>query len=547
MQTHYRPTLAALFAIVALIPTASPRTLFAQDTGSCQRGDAEAWLDSNNVRTDIDNMGGIALNNDYRYFVGGLSVVGPINIWFGGLVDGDLRVSGGGFWSREMWPGPLLPGASLPNSSDCSAYDRIWEITSEDIEQFEATGIVSDNLRDWPWQLGAPVLDGDGNPDNYVIHDGDRPELIGTQRFWWVMNDVGNAHLESESMPLGIEVRGSAAAASSISPSIDNATVHSFRIINRQSQPIDSLFLGVFAEAKMGTAGIAVGVDTSRAMSFVYDTQDDHRHYGGAPPAMGLVLLNRWPAASDGMDNDYDGIVDESGEEAGLGHFMSFGDEDIHTADHKYDTMNARWRGGTPLTVGEYGWNASSTPTRYFFPGDPVTRSYWSGMNVDSLGTTLDQFTRPLSVTSFGPINLGPGEEAEFAFAYVFAQGSSNLDSVVKLRQAATRVRMSWATRLGAATISPEKVEPPRDYAVSRPYPNPSAGAVSFDVTLRTEETVEIILFNLVGQKVWSHSDSYAAGTHRLVLDVGNRASGLYHYRVRIRYATSSGTLQITK
>ncbi|GMQ83020.1 MAG: hypothetical protein BMS9Abin05_2492 [Rhodothermia bacterium] len=513
--------------------------------GSCARPLARAVLDNNNVQAELFNAGIL------RYEVpagSGSYAIQTTDIWFGGYVEGQLRVAGERWGGWELWPGRLIPGAVLPDPDDCSAYDRMFEVTREDLEQYALNGIVSTNLAGWPWDLGAPTLDGDGNPSNYNLEAGDRPELIGHQRFWWVMNDMGNVHAESKSPPLGIEVQGSAAAMRDPREAIDNTTIYSYRVINRLTVPIDSMFMGVYSEADLGWWNeIFVGVDTTIGMSFAYNSvNENHEYYGGAPPAIGMVLIKGWPSASDEMDNDYDGEVDEPGEEAGFSHFMQWcGDEDIHRAWEKYNTMTGYCRWGEPITYGGRGIGGT-TRTRFQWTGDPVTGAYWSAMNTDSLGTVWNEGRRPGSVSSFGPFRLGSGEFAEFTFAYVWAQGKTNLDSITKLRAAASGIKSTYDELYlrqpefpltGAFSDSFQN-------RMSLLHPNPADENVTVTFTVAESARVRLQLFDVLGREATTLMDGFSApGVYTERFSVQDLSSGLYVYRVAIGRATATGTL----
>ena len=71
--------------------------------------------------------------------------------------------------------------------ADCSEYDRIYAVSRDDILTYYATGELTDDLRDWPYQLGAPVIDGDVLPaDPWGVAapaaSRDVPLLIGSNK-----------------------------------------------------------------------------------------------------------------------------------------------------------------------------------------------------------------------------------------------------------------------------------------------------------------------------------------------------------------------------
>src|SRR5690554_4358686 len=207
-------TLATLRLISALILLALAPVAAAQQVGDCTPGTAEADLDINDVRARVFNGGNLFFGNTTVAGDGYLvprGAAGPYppspiftaGIWVGGLVGGDLRVAGSTYSRFEFWPGPLDAEGNPPD--DCSAYDRIYRVSRGDIARYYATGEMTDDLRDWPAHLGAPVLDGDGVAGNYNLPGGDEPAISGQQMAWWVMNDAGNEHERNETPPLRLE------------------------------------------------------------------------------------------------------------------------------------------------------------------------------------------------------------------------------------------------------------------------------------------------------------------------------------------------------
>lgn len=531
--------------------------------GNCTRAQAEAYLDANNVRARILNNGALFYRGEPHVYEvpahGGVHATYAAGLWVGGFVQGQLRTAGTRFGEWEFWPGPLLDGAVLPNPNDCSEFDRIHEVTAEDLEGYERDGTVTENLADWPWELGAPVVDGDGNPDNYDLAAGDRPELIGHQRLWWVMNDVGNAHLTTETEPLGIEVQASASAAAASIPEtvIDNTTLYTYRIVNRTSVSIDSVFIALWNDTDLGNfSDDYVGMDTSVGMAFTYNADNDDdgsQGYGSAPPAFGLTLIEGWPSATDGMDNDYDDLIDEVGEQTGIGHLMYYHGgggvtEEPFVGSDYYHYMNGVWKDGVPVTVGGYGRGFSTIPTRHFWPGDPVTGAYWSEMNADGLGTPIDPSDRRW-ILSFGPFNLPPGEHAEFTFAYVWARGQDHLDSVVELRKAALLVQDLYDEAIVHAwKPSEQPPEPRHENTVTRLHPNPASGQATLRYTVSRAAGVLAELFDTWGRRVQTLvSGTKEPGEYTERVDLTGLAPGLYLYRMAIGPAESTGSLVVVR
>lgn len=186
------PVISALAGAVLALPIATT----AQTVGSCDHGEATARLDINGVSAAVYNNGNLFWAGSLPHYnvpAGSQSnAIFATNLWIGGLVEGELRMSASDYGPWEMWPGPLDESGNPPE--DCSEYDRIYKVSGYELNEFNRTGIPTRDIAEWPWQLGAPVEDGDGDPDNYDLEAGDRPKIEGDQTLWWVMNDMGNSH-----------------------------------------------------------------------------------------------------------------------------------------------------------------------------------------------------------------------------------------------------------------------------------------------------------------------------------------------------------------
>lgn len=171
-----------LVTLLLLLPLA----VRAQTPGECMLGTAEGDLDVNDVRARVFNTGALFFGNTTTdgsgYLVPAALDTSPIfaaDLWVGGKVDGELRVAAARYTRFEFWPGPLSEAGEPP--ADCSVYDRIFLVSRADIELYETIGTATPDLEDCPYDLGAPVVDGDGDPGNYDLAGGDRPAILGDQ------------------------------------------------------------------------------------------------------------------------------------------------------------------------------------------------------------------------------------------------------------------------------------------------------------------------------------------------------------------------------
>ncbi len=401
------------------------------DPGKCTAGLAQKDLDVNNARVRLFNFGSIAYGNgaEAQYIVpkaSGHSPIYAMGIWIGGMVGNDLRTAGSTYNNFEFWPGPLGADGRPVNPDDCSAYDHLYKVGKDDIQNYEATGQAAADLAQWPYDLGAPVVDGDGVEGNYNLAGGDRPDLIGDQAVWWIMNDVGNAHRRTQAAPIGVEVRVHAFAFNR-ADALGNTTFFKYNVTYKGSDPLTNTFLSIFSDPDLGDAGDDfVGVDTTLNLGYVYNDNPMDNVYGPAPAA--------------GYDF-FQGPVSVTGDTLGVSSFMYFinggpeGTEDPSVAQEVYNVQQGFWSGGQPLTVGGNGFQTSSTVTKFAYPGDPVSGQFWSEVNNDNAGGRNSSGDRRL-VVSTGPFTLQPGDSQDIVFGVVFAQAGDNLSSITALRAA---------------------------------------------------------------------------------------------------------------
>ncbi|GAB5537281.1 MAG: hypothetical protein Rubg2KO_35300 [Rubricoccaceae bacterium] len=451
--------LLLLLLIAGLTPQA-----FAQGAGNCVTGTAISFISVNDVQASLFNTGGLFFGGSTTsgdgYLVPKASGNSPIfasGIWVAGTVDGDERVAAARYGGYDFWPGPLDENTGLPpNPNDCSEYDRIYNVTRQDILDYESGIAPARDLAEWPADLGAPVIDGDGDPTNYSLENGDRPEIIGDQGIWWVMNDAGNDH--NPGAPLGIEIQALAWAFAR-ADALGQTTFYRYRVINKNSVDITDAYISIFSDPDLGDAGDDyVGVDTTLSLGFVYNDSNEDSAYGSPPPAAGYDFF-QGPIVGD--------------DTLGATAFSTFinggpdGTQDPGTPEEYRFYMQGLWGNGTPYYEFGTGFEQAGNPTtKFIYAGDPATREFYSEVNVDGAGTASPQGDRRL-VISTGPFTLERGVPQDIVFGVVFAQGSDNLNSVAALRVADQLAQGAYD--VGFDIASP----PPPPPACNANSPNP--------------------------------------------------------------------------
>ncbi len=429
----------------------------------CAPATAQTDLSINNIRALIHNGGDMwwDLNQNPRYEApkgSGRHSMFAGALWLGGVDEAEqLKLAAMTYRSRgvDFWPGPLTDDntASVTRET-CARYDRQWVVLREEVELHAAwieckadpncnvgtdfpgyEGNIPQSIRDWPGNgidgevpnKMAPYFEGpDGTPGfyeaefDYPAYDLKRALdcklketdlLYGDQTIWWIYNDKGNTHTESQAGALGFEIRAQSFAFTS-NDEINNMTFNNYRIINKSTFRLTDTYFGTWFDPDIGFANDdIIGCDIARGLGYCYngDAEDEGpRGYGFNPPAVGFDFF-QGPFADyfDGLDNDRDGCVDGVKNDAGIcisedpnagvneriimSGFMYYNNAGIgapnqnttdpSTARQFYNYLQSRWTNGnnlvieTPSGAGDNGngdgftANGSGTRTFFAYPG----------------------------------------------------------------------------------------------------------------------------------------------------------------------------------
>lgn len=441
----------------------------ARTAAACAPSSASAQLDINNVRTLLHNGGDMwwDLVGNPRYEVpkgSGKHSAFAASLWIGGYdQSGQLRIAAQTYRQsgNDFFPGPLriTPGQNYgPATTDdviCKKWDKMFKITKAEINQFRAdfaSGTV--NFANYPIIKEWPAMNDDPDFETYLapfvdvnnnaVYDpetgGDYPKIDGDQAIWWVINDKGNIHTETNGEQIGLEIQVLAFAFAA-SNQLNDMTFYKQKVINRSTNTIYRTYIGQWVDADLGFyADDYVGCDTTRGLGYIYNGDADDagaNGYDKVIPAFGVDFF-QGPLAdpNDGVDNDKDGITDEVGERIGMAKFVYYdNDFTIHgnpsSPNHYYQYLTGFWKDGSPMTAdNQRGWSAEtqSTPrTNYLFPGFPGGPCGPStGWTEKSAGNS--PFDRRF-IISAGPFTLTPGAINEIVIGAVWAPGSEGSET----------------------------------------------------------------------------------------------------------------------
>ena len=443
-------------------------------------------------------------------------------LWMGGISStGQLKIAAVLYRAsgNDFWPGPLTnTGDASTNSDVCQPYDKFWTTTRAEAEAHLAWAncagdvdcinaifpdgySVPSSFLNWP-ALGdpeagqdlylAPFFDYNEN-GTYDPFGGDYPNygfeetvedcknklredpvnLFGDHNIYWIFNDKGDAHTETNGQPIGLEVRAQAFAFSA-NNEINNMTFYNYTVINQASQTLTNTYFGHFVDPDLGCADDDfAGCDVKRGLGYVYNWQDVDNGcnqavgYGGPappPPAIGVDFFEGPFQDADSLDNPGpatnldifdcataqlqhgipykgigigygDGVIDN--ERFGMRAYIYFNRNspnnnitDPGNAGQFYNYLRSIWKNGIPQSYGGTGYSESSSAVRayYMFPGDsdPVG---W-GTNCVPQAPWAESAPTPATpdrrfVQSAGPFTLEPGAYNNITVGVVWARSAS--------------------------------------------------------------------------------------------------------------------------
>ena len=452
---------------------AAPPASVASAAANCNLGAATADLDIGRVRAQVYNMGGLFWRGggaiyeapyDARNATAEPNALFAAGLWVSGEVDGAPRFAGSTYGNWEFWPGPL-DATGETTASRCASFDKIWRVSVRDLAAYGRSGITAQtnpDLLSWPIAQGAPYfVDTNGNDRRDAseprialgpgdagysltlgggavldLAAGERPDLVGDQAAWWVMNDNGNLHNWSGSQPLGIEVQVLAYGFTTPDVAVSTATVYEYTILNRGTNTIIDSRVSLWSDPDIGNFGDDyVGSDAARGMGFAYNGDEDDEGaggYGAFTPAIGIDLLSS--AAGTIAFTNNGGVTGDPSVE-----------DDRRVA--AWLAQQSLWKDGEPITRGGDGYNpGSSDVTTWAFDGDPLGFEFWTEEQ-PVVGEPQREAGDRRIVVNAPAVTLAPGESRQVDVAILFAAGArarTRLASVSRLRDISDAVQAAY-------------------------------------------------------------------------------------------------------
>jgi hypothetical protein len=184
--------------------------------------------------------------------------------------------------------------------------------------------------------------------------------------------------------------------------------------------------------------------------------------------------------------------------------------------------------------------------TKFCYSGDPETNVGWNEVqgsiwncNRDSTGAVISPNPpgdrRLILGSGANNFNILPGESQKFVIAQLIARGTSNLNSVTRLKQLTDSVRNFYITTfpIGINQISSSV---PDKYNLFQNYPNPFNPVTNIRYQIPKNSLVTLKVYDILGREVETLVNEFQqAGVYETQFPNNsniNLASGIYFYKL---------------
>lgn len=538
------------------------------------------FLDINRVKAGIMNRGdmwwdaGGGGNASYEvpkvnYPATGVHGGFAASLWLGGLdASNQLHTAAQTYRQAgsDFWPGPLDTLNATTDTATFINYDKIWKVSYIDINNFiinfnngniaANTYTPTTDILTWPAKgTGthsrnlAPFVDVNNNGIYDPLVGGDYPKIKGDETLYYIFNDNFTTHSETGGLPFGVEVHAMAYAYGCNGilngrNELAYTTFYDYKIYNRSNNNYHRMYVGFWTDGDLGCyLDDYIGSSQFDHLGFIYNsTGSDNpscggtNAYGNYPPAAGTTVLKSPLATADGVDNDYDGLTDEPGEELGMSYFDYYNNNIgmFPTAStnpsnkyHYYNYLHGQWKDSTYFT---YGGNAygPGTPTQFVYPGSLCPQAGWNEYSAGNLAGDRRY------IVSSGPFDLNAKQSTEVEYAYVWSVDSlvinSNLGSACKLISDVQKIRGFYTSNpsncLLSINVGINENNLSSQFSV---YPNPANSAIYIysEPFLNSKASVKIV--DVLGKTVLQKQTD---DLNHSVVNINELSSGVYFINV---------------
>jgi photosystem II stability/assembly factor-like uncharacterized protein len=314
-----------------------------------------------------------------------------------------------------------------------------------------------------------------------------------------------------------------------------NVIYTQYTIINRSNTAWQNAYIAVWSDDDIGDGwDDKVGCDTMLQMGYTYNGDNYDPVYGSAPPAVSFNVI-RGPLVYTANNNDTAFVCNGKTKSVKIGYrqldMQIFNDFQNmlgpQSLQETYNIMRGRDIFGNPR-VNPSTWQI----TTLAYSGDPVGNTGWIQQDESD-----QRF-----IAGFGPMTINPGDTQIIVMAQVAARGTSNLNSITRLREYSAVVRDNYANCFLNVPIGIKGISSIiHEFKLEQNYPNPFNPSTTINFSIPAACHAELIVYDVLGREVEILlKGEMKAGSYGILWNGNNYPSGVYFYKLRAgTYETS--------
>jgi len=252
------------------------------------------------------------------------------------------------------------------------------------------------------------------------------------------------------------------------SPGLEDLQFINWIVTNKGNRPWTRTYMGVVVDPDLGDANDDyIGCDTTLNLGFCYNGDNEDPIYGAAPPAFG-------------MDYFKSPIIRATNDTLGLTSFVFFTNTGSSPPPCESDPNGEPYPAYLMLTGVKKDSTSYVDPTqvtsgncykktKFVYPGDPEQNTGWTELKGSLQNCNKDSCGTPLTVNPTGDrrfiFNSGredfvfnPGDTQNIVLAQFVARGSTNLNSVTKLKSLSKTAQLIYDNNFNVTPPPPPPV-----------------------------------------------------------------------------------------
>ncbi len=325
-------------------------------------------------------------------------------------------------------------------------------------------------------------------------------------------------------------------------------------VINKSKHTWENIFISIVADPDLGASNDDyLGCDTSRNLAFCYNFNNNDTSYGNNPPAFGFLILR-------GVENRKVYPI----QRYKMTSFVKFNnissspppcESEPNGESHSAYLMMQGFKKDSTCWI-----DVSELPykkTKLIYAGDPESNSGWTmykgymtNCNRDSTGMIYPSCP-PEDVkfcVSSGSrnISVAPGDSQLLIVAQLIIRGTSNLNSVTKLKLYSDIVQNFYNLYILDTTEYTPPI--PTKYYLFQNYPNPFNIFTVIKYHIPEVSKVSLTIYDISGREISKLVNKIQeAGEYKIIWDGSTYPSGIYFAQLNAGQFSDTRKLVIVK